>query len=208
MAVITISRKYASGGRKLGKLVSRRLNYDYVDKYYFQMLAKKLHVSERTLESFERGRPYWISDAFTKFFSKHYIGRIVGHDKTVVEESEYQDALRNLLLGLAEKDNVVIVGRAAHFFLKGIQNCYHFLLVASMDWRGKYARKTLGALSYKVERIMEERDISHAWFLRTVCGEQHDDPQSFHLTLNMDLISTEKAAELVADSVSYFKGAA
>lgn len=208
MAVITISRKYASGGRKLGKLVSRRLNYDYVDKYYFQMLAQKLHVSERTLESFERGRPYWISDAFTRFFSKHYIERIVGYDKTVVEESEYQDALRNLLLGLAEKDNVVIVGRAAHFFLKGIQNCYHFLLVASMDWRGKYARKTLGALSYKVERIMEERDISHAWFLRTVCGEHHDDPQSFHLTLNMDLISTEKAAELVADSVSYFKGAA
>ena len=208
MAVITISRKYASGGRKLGKLVSRRLNYDYVDKYYFQMLAQKLHVSERTLESFERGRPYWISDAFTKFFSKHYIERIVGHDKTVVEESEYQDALRNLLLGLAEKDNVVIVGRAAHFFLKGVQNCYHFLLVASMDWRGKYARKTLGALSYKVERIMEERDISHAWFLRTVCGEHHDDPRSFHLTLNMDLISTEKAAELVADSVSYFKGTA
>jgi cytidylate kinase len=208
MAVITISRKYASGGRKLGKLVSRRLNYDYVDKYYFQVLAQKLHVSERTLESFERGRPYWISDAFTKFFSKHYIERIVGYDRTIVEESEYQDALRNLLLGLAEKDNVVIVGRAAHFFLKGTQNCYHFLLVASTDWRGKYARKTLGALSYKVERIMEERDISHAWFLRTVCGEHHDDPQSFHLTLNMDLISTEKAAELVADSVSYFKGTA
>lgn len=208
MAVITISRKYASGGRKIGKLLSRRLNYDYVDKYYFQMLAEKLHVSEGTLESFERGRHYWISNAFTKLFSKNYIERIVGYDKTVVEESEYQDALRNLFIGLAEKDNVVIVGRAAHFFLKGMQNCYHFLLVASMDWRRKYALKTLGALSYKVERILEERDISHAWFLRTICGEHHDDPHSFHLTLNMDLISTDKAAELVADSVSYFKGTA
>jgi cytidylate kinase len=208
MAVITISRKYASGGRKLGKLVSRRLKYSYVDKHYFQMLAEKLHVSEGTLESFERDRRYWISDAFTKFFSKNYMERIVGYDKTLVEESAYQDALRNLLLGLAEKDNVVIVGRAAHFFLKGMQNCYHFLLVASMDWRRKYARKTLGALSYKIERILEERDISHAWFLRTVCGEHQDDPHAFHLTLNMDRIPTENAAELVANSVSYFNGTA
>jgi len=196
MAVITIARKYASGGRKLGRLLAKRLNCDYVDKYLFQKVAENLHVSEGTLESYEKGRPYRISNYFARLFSKDYIERIVGHDKTVVEEGEYQDALRNLILGLAEKDNVVIVGRAAHFFLKGMQNCYHFLLVASMDWRREYARKTLGALSYKVERILEERDISHAWFLRTICGEHHDDPHSFHLTLNMDLVPFEQAVEL------------
>ncbi|MEE9611275.1 MAG: cytidylate kinase-like family protein [Desulfatiglandales bacterium] len=204
MAVITISRKYASGGRKLGKLLARRLNYDYVDKSYFQMIAEKLHVSEETLESFERGRQYRISDIFAKFFSKHYIERIVGYDKTLVEEREYRDSLRDVVLGVAEQDNVVIVGRAAHFFLKDIQNCYHYHLVASMDWRRKYASKTLGVLSSRVEQILEERDISHAWFLRTICGEHHDDPHSFHLTLNMDFIPPEKAAELVATSVQYF----
>ena len=73
-----------------------------------------------------------------------------------------------------------------------------------MDWRRKHAIKTRGVLSYKVERILEERDISHAWFLRTICGEHDDDPHSFHLTLNMDLIPPEKAVELVATSVQYF----
>jgi len=203
MAVVTISRKYASGGRKLGKLLSRKLNYDYVDKYYFQMLAEKLHVSEGTLESFERGNQYRISDVFTKFFSRSYIERIVGYDKTVIEEREYQDALRNLLLGLAAKDNVVIVGRGANFFLTGMHNCYHFHLVASMDWRRNYAIQTLGVLSSRVEGILEERDMSHAWFLRTMCGEHYDEPDSFHLTLTMDFIPLEKATELIANSLQH-----
>ena len=138
MAVVTISRKYASGGRKIGKLVAKRLNYDYVDKYYFQMLAEKLHVSEGTLESFERGKRY------------------------------------------------------------------HFHLVASMDWRRKSATKTLGVLPSRVDGILEERDISHAWFLRTMCGGHYDDPGSFHLTLNMDLIPLEKATDLIETSLQYF----
>ena len=204
MAVITISRKYASGGRKLGKFLAKRFNYEYVDKYYFQMLAEKLHVSEKTLESFERGRRYRVSDVFTKFFSKSYIERIVGYDKTVVEERGYQDALRSLILRLAEKDNVVIVGRGANFFLTGMPNCYHFHLVASMDWRRNYAVQTLGVLSSRVEEILEERDISHAWFLRTMCGEHYNDPAKFHLTLNMDFIPLEKAADLIETSVQYF----
>jgi cytidylate kinase len=204
MAVVTISRKYASGGRKLGKLLATRLNYDYVDKYYFQVLAEKLHVSEGTLESFERGKRYRISDLFTKVFSKTYIERIVGYDKTVVEEREYQEALSNLLLGLAENDKVVIVGRGANFFLGDLQNCYHFHLVASMEWRRNYARQVLGVLPSRVEQIIEERDISHAWFLRTMCGGQYDDPLSFHLTLNMDFIPPEKATDLIATSVQCF----
>ena len=58
MAVITISRRYASGGRKLGKLLARRLNFDHVDKICFQTIAEKLYVSEGTLKSFEWGGQY------------------------------------------------------------------------------------------------------------------------------------------------------
>lgn len=58
MAVITISRRYASGGRKLGKLLARRLNFGYVDKICFQTIAEKPYVSEGTLKSFEWGGQY------------------------------------------------------------------------------------------------------------------------------------------------------
>jgi len=34
MTVITISRDFASGGRQLGRMLAKRLDYQYVDKYH------------------------------------------------------------------------------------------------------------------------------------------------------------------------------
>lgn len=198
MAVITISRDLASGGRKLGRLLAKRLDYEYVEKSLFQKIAEDLNVSERTLESFEKSREYRISNIFAGLFSKTYIQRIVGHDKTVVEEKEYQNSLKNLILGVAKDDNVVIVGRAGFFFLKDMQNCHHIRLIASMNWRKKYAAENLGISKKMIVSTLNKSDTNHAWFHRLICGEDYDDPYFFHLTINMDVISLEKAVTLAA----------
>jgi cytidylate kinase len=197
MAIITISKDYASGGRKLGRLLAKRLGYHYVDKSLFQKIAEDLNVSERTLESFEKSREYRISNSFSKLFSQNYIQRIVGHDKSVVVEQEYQTSLRNLILKTAEDDDVVIIGRASYFFLKDIKNCYHFRLVAPIDWRKKYAVNELGTPPDRVQDILEKSDKNQQWFRRSICGESFNDPLLFDLTLNMSRIPIEKAIKII-----------
>lgn len=197
MSVITISRDFASGGRRLGRMLAKRLDYQYVDKYLFQKIAEDLNVSEKTLESFEKSREYRISNVFSSLFSKHYIERIVGFDKRVVEEEEYQASLKNLILEVAQEDNVVIIGRAAYFFLKEMENCYHIQLFAPMDWRQKYAIEHYGTPRDRVKEIIERRDINELWFRRLMCGESFDDQLLFHMQLNIGIISFEKAVELV-----------
>jgi cytidylate kinase len=197
MAVITISRDLASGGRRLGRLLSKRLDYQYVDKSLFQKIAEDLNVSERTLESFEKSREYRISNIFSKLFSKSYVQRIVGHDKSVVEEQEYQASLKNLILEVAQEDNVVIIGRAAHFFLKDMENCYRFRLTSPMDWRKKHAVEELRMPKDRVQYILEDSDKKQLWFRRSIYGDELDDQFLFHLNLNIGLISFEKAVDLV-----------
>lgn len=197
MAIITISRDYASGGRKLGRLLAKRLGYHYVDKSLFQKIAEDLNVSERTLESFEKSREYRISNTFSKLFSQSYIQRIVGFDKSVVEEQEYQTSLKNLILKTAEEDDVVIIGRAAYFFLKDMKNCYHIRLVAPKDWRQKYASENYKIRPDRVRKFIEKRDRNLRWFRRSICGAGFYDSLFFHLTLNMSRISTEKGVELL-----------
>ncbi len=197
MPVITISRDFASGGRKLGRMLAKGLDYQYVDKSLFQKIAEDLNVSEKTLESFEKSREYRISNVFSRLFSKNYIERIVGHDKSVVEEQEYQSSLKNLILGVAQEDNVVIIGRAAYFFLKDMENCYHIRLFATMDWRKKYAVENRGTPRVRVQEIIEKRDVNELWFRRFMCGESFDDQSLFHLNLNMGLVSFEKAVNVI-----------
>jgi cytidylate kinase len=202
MAVIVVSRSFASGGRELGRLLARRLDYHYVDKSLFQKIAQDLHVSEGTLESFEQSREYRISNLFANVFSKKYIQRIVGYDKTVVEESEYQDRLQSLIVGVAKEDGAVIIGRAAHYFLRDMNNCYRFRLIAPMEYRKKYVVEKLGVTPSQAQRVLERKDRNQAWFHRSVCGEDYDSPLLFHLTVNMGEVSLEKAVGIVLSVVN------
>ena len=197
MAVFTITREMATGGRKLGRLLAKKLDYQYVDKSLFQKIAEDLDVSERTLESFEKSREYQISNTFAKVFSTSYIERIVGYDRSVVEEEEYQKSLGNLILETAREDNVVIIGRAAYFFLKDMKNCYHIRLVAPIDWRKKYALENYKIRSDRVQGFIEKRDRNLFWFRRSICGAGFDDPLWFHMILNTSKTSSEKAVELI-----------
>ena len=97
----------------------------------------------------------------------------------------------------AEEDDVVIIGRASYYFLKNMKNCYHFHLVAPMDWREKYAVENLQIPTDRVQETLEKSDINHLWFNRLICGNRFDDPFLFHLTLNMSFIPIEKAAEVI-----------
>ena len=202
MAVIVVSRSFASGGRELGRLLARKLGYHYVDKSLFQKVAQDLHVSEGTLESFEQSREYRISNLFANVFSKKYIQRIVGYDKTVVEESEYQDRLQSLIVGVAKEDGAVIIGRAAHYFLRDMNNCYRFRLIAPMEYRKKYVVEKLGVTPSQAQRVLERKDRNQAWFHRSVCGEDYDSPLLFHLTVNMGEVSLEKAVGIVLSVVN------
>ena len=207
MAIITISRCSATGGRELGRLLAQKLDYQYVDKSLFQKIADDLNVSERTLESFEKSREYIISNIFSRLFSKSYIDRIVGHDKSVVEEAEYQTSLKKLILEVAQEDNVVNIGRAANFFLKDYEHCYCFHLVAPMDWRKKYAVQKLGMPQDGVQAILEKRDKNHLRFLHAICGKDFNDSLWSHLTLNMSYIPIEKAADVIVSAVNLIERA-
>ena len=202
MAIITISRYSATGGRKLGRLLAKKLGYQYVDKSLFQKIAVDLNVSDRTLESFEKSREYRISNIFSRVFSKSYVDRIVGHDKSVVEEVEYQTSLKKLILAVAQEDNVVIIGRAANFFLKEYENCYCFHLVAPMDWRKKYAVQKLGMPQDSVQEILDKRDKNRLWFLHSICGRDFNDTVWSHLTLNMSYIPIKKAVDVIVSAVN------
>ena len=179
MSVITISRETATGGGELGRLLARKLDYRYVDKSLIQDIAKDLNVSETTLVSFEESRRY------------------EGYDKSVVCEEEYKKSLRSLLLRTALEDNVVIIGRAAYFFLKDMKNCYHIRLVAPMDWKKKYAFENYKISPDRVQEFIETEDKKRKWFRRSICGMRFDDSSWFHLTLNMSRISIEKAVGLI-----------
>jgi len=197
MAVITIRHAFATGGRELGRHIADRIGYRFVDKYLLQKIAKDLSVSGGALESFEKSRHFYITNLFLRLISKNYIDRIVGHDRSVLCEIEYQNALKKLITEVAAKDNVVILGRAACYFLQDLPDCFRIRICAPMAWRERYAVEKLKIPADKVKKIIAERDTSQRWFFKTIGGEDYNERYLYHVTLNMDLDSFERAAQIV-----------
>jgi cytidylate kinase len=54
MSVITISRQFGAGGLTLGRMVSKKLEYNFFDNEIIQMVAKKARVSTHWVESMEK----------------------------------------------------------------------------------------------------------------------------------------------------------
>lgn len=201
MAVITISREVATGGRKLGRLLADQLGYQYLDKGLLQKVAEDLNVSERALQGFEKGRAFRVANLFSKMYSKEYIQRIVGHDKSVVEENEYQQSLRNLIQAIARQGNLVIIGRAAYYFLQDLDDACHIRLVAPAEWRARFAVEHLGISPEQAGDFLERHDRNRHWFHRSLCGEGCYDPKLFHLTINMARVPINLAMQLVLAAI-------
>jgi len=197
MAVITIRHEFATGGRELGRRITDKVNYRFVDKCLFQKIADNLSVSNGALESFEKSRHYYITNLFLRLIPRAYISRIVGHDKSVLCEVEYQNALKQLIREVADRDNVLILGRAACYFLKDRPDCYRVRISAPMEWRERYAVEKLKIPANKVKKTIAERDANQNWFNKAIYKDDYNERFLYHVTINMENDIFDRAAQIV-----------
>lgn len=108
--VITISRETGSGGHTIGKMLADKLGYDFYDKEIISLVAKKMHIDEKTV--LENGET--MSD---KTYMDLASGFIPFSRKEKVPVDKIQETQNKLIETIAEKGNCVIVGRGADYIL-------------------------------------------------------------------------------------------
>ena len=107
--IITISREFGSGGRFIGEEVAKKLGIAYYDKSIIGQIAEKSGLSQEYIQESAELAPK------KGLFAYALAGRdITGRS---VEDMVYE-AQRKVILGLAEKEPCVIIGRNADDILK------------------------------------------------------------------------------------------
>lgn len=141
--IITIGREFGSGGRELGRRLAEELHYEYYDKEIISEIAKHTSLSEEYIQQVVERKP-------------HYLYPItVGHSMNLInsyqikEIQEIYQAQCEILKGLAEKSNCVIVGRCADYILKDYEP---FKIFVYADIGSKIKRCK--------DRMTEEEEIS------------------------------------------------
>ena len=194
MAVITISRQFGAGGKTIGEMVSKDLNYLFLDDQIIQMVAVKAKVSPSYVQSIEREAGGTLLKFITSLGRKSFVDRISGGGGYLDEEI-YVDSLNTVITQTAREGNVVILGRGGQFILRDAEDAYHVLVVAEKSDRVQFMEKQYSFSTERARQVVEKQEKRRANLYRKFGQEAYEDPALYHLILNTSKLSIEDACE-------------
>lgn len=202
MAVVTIFGLYASKKRGFGRALARKLNYDYADREIIRELARRANISEEYVESYEDGRFTGLMEILSKTISMNFIKRVIGGSAGHIDSKIYFKLLEEIVLSLAKRDNIVIVGRGSHCILQGYENAYFIKIKSEWEDRVKTARELLASRICDVEKYILEQDKKERKFMDYFYNVDWLDPSLFTLEINLSKLSREEGIQQVIDLIS------
>jgi cytidylate kinase len=179
MAVVTITRGSASGGRLLAEGLAQKLGYHIVSREEIIERAVRHGVSESDLDKALLDPPSFAED-----FQR--------------DRRSYLIFIQDALCELAQKNNVIYHGNAGHLLLRGISHLFRIHLIAPLEFRvQKIMERTTMAAEEAVTYIQKIDAQRRAWNL-FLYGVDWMNPNLYDLTINLENMKLDTAVELVA----------
>jgi len=201
MAVITISRQFGAGGRTLGRMIGKKLNYRFLDDLILQEIANQAKVSKKMVISMERTAGSMLSKMISGLLSSDYIDRMMGEGKGYMDEEVYVQVLYDVMKKLASEDNVILTGRGGQYILEEFEDAYHILLVANKEDRVKFMQKHYELSDAKAKTAVASGEKRRVNLYKKFGKKDYNEPIHYHLVLNMSRISFENAVKIVCNLV-------
>jgi cytidylate kinase len=180
MAVITISNELGSGGLDIGQRVAQSLGYVFVDKY----------TSDRVF------RQYGLTKFDQVYNTAPSILDLLKSDNLLIVSM-----LNEILEALAQRGNIVILGRAGFAILGQYADVLSVHIKASLPDRVQRVMAREGLTdAAAVEEQVRDDDNLHRKFVQRFYNRQWDDPAGFGLMLNTSALSSDTVVKQIVDA--------
>lgn len=191
--IITISREFGSGGRRIGELVAERLGIPFYDKALVQMAAKDTGFSEEFINRVERRATssFLFNLAVTGFYADHS-----GADAMAPQDSVYF-AQSKVIKELAAQGSCVIIGRCADYVLRDNPNCLSVFVYADLESKLRRAVDEYGFEEKKAGRILADRDRSRAVYYNHYTERKWGNRSNYQLMLSTGALGFTDCVDLI-----------
>jgi cytidylate kinase len=203
MAVITISRQFGAGGITLGKMIAETLGYTFADSDILQRVAKEANFSTHWVESFEKEAGSKLSRLISSMISKRWLDRVLADERGYLDEQIYLDYLVLIIAQFADEGDVVILGRGSQYILNDHPDAFHILLVDEFESRVQFIMKRYEMPRNKAERLVVNEDRRRVNLYKRLGKSDYENPQLYHLVLNMGRLDLETARDMVCALVQH-----
>ena len=201
MAVITISRQFGAGGKTIGKKVSEKLGYTFIDEDIIQIIAEKAKVSPGWVESVEKEAGGRLSRIVTRMVSRPLIDKVIKEEYGYIDEQIYIDYLVVIIAQMAEEGNVVFLDRGSQYILNDLPDAFHILLINTLANRVKFMMNRYDLTEQRATQIVKSEEKRRTNLYRKIGKQDFDHPDLYHLVINMARIDLDDAVAMILQLV-------
>jgi cytidylate kinase len=178
--VLTLSRELGAGETGFAAALADRLRMHLYDRELLEQEAIRLGVSEAEIEKIDE-RPAGI-------FQRFHPGSIY---------QRYIEALEQIMRQLAQRGEVILVGRGGSCFLRDDPQTFHVRLVAPMSVRLRRVMEYRWVRESVAKKLVADSDSQRRSFYENYFSVDWANPLGYHVTVNSGRLGP-KALDLVS----------
>lgn len=198
--VITIARGYGSGGRTIGKLLSKELNIPFYDRDLLKLASDDSGINEAL---FAKADEQLKKTFLYKVAKRIYTGELIPADSDdFVSNDNLFNYQAKIIKELANSESCIIVGRCADFVLKDYKNVIKMFVHAPIDCAIKNLIRLNGINEKQAERQISSVDKHRSQYYKYYTGREWDDVRNYDLCVNTCNLSFDETVEIIK---SYIK---
>lgn len=174
MPVITISREIGSQGDTIAEKTAKRLGYQLVDKDILEKIFRQY--------GFVDFKETYDESGFWARFDRH--------------RAEMITMLNNVIEGIVQHGNVILLGRGGFAVLKGYADVLNVRIQAPFALRVKRVMENQVFANWsQAEEFVIESDRVRKEFVESIYGKQWDSVSAFDLVIDTRKISPDTAVD-------------
>jgi cytidylate kinase len=191
---VTLTREFGCEGypvaERLQLLLEKRTGRSWVvmDRALLESVAKEQGLPTEVLQ--DVGLRNRILDEVLSTFSSRW-----------KSDKDYYALLARQIVTLAQQGNVILVGRGASILTQSTGNCFHFRLIAPMEFKAASISARMGLSADEAREVIDGKQRQRDAFLKDFLGRDIAEPTLYHLIFNNARCTASRIAELMAEVI-------
>lgn len=181
--VIAIEREYGSGAPEIAQKLADRLGWKVWDRDITCAIAKRLRCPESAVEQREERLDPTFYRLVKAFMRGSYEDSMGAGNVELLDAEHLAKLFESVIRDVSGKENCVIVGRGAPYFLRDRDDVFSVFLYAPHE--EKVRRVMAGGKSQdEAEELIERVDRERAAFVKKYYGKTWPSRELYHMMLN------------------------
>lgn len=194
--VITIARGFGSGGKEIGHAVAKALGINCYE-HSILTLASQMSGLDRShfAKADEKVLKPSLIHSIKETFSAEPEPRFISNDELFSYEAQ-------IMRGLASSESCVIVGKAADYVLRDMDNVFSFYIEAPRAFCLQNVMRKMEVTEEEANELISKTDKTRAEFYKYVTkGNYWTNPVNYDMTLNSAKVGKENCVEVIVNYV-------